>query len=314
MHYAASAAELQSLAADLREAGPLLHLRHQQAGRVDDPEPAPGCGLADAREDTVRGEHTRRTLGYGVLGIHEPGTALLQHADQVLVVRDLLADVDRRLGRPQRLRAGAARRTDLRLYPVCGRALDAQNEGPVHWREAGMKKIEGETVIGCPPDVVFDFVADERNEPKFNPRMVRAELISEGPIGAGARFLAATKSMGRTLEMVIETTAYDRPARLTSTTHMSSAEIQGTMTFEPVSAGTRMRWSWDVEPKGFFRLLAPLVARMGRHQEEVIWANLKRFLESRSGRAQSRSDGAQSRSDGAPGSDQAPGAPSPHSP
>ena len=29
-----------------------------------------------------------------------------------------------------------------------------------------MAHIEGETIIGRPPEMVFDFVADERNEPK----------------------------------------------------------------------------------------------------------------------------------------------------
>jgi len=40
-----------------------------------------------------------------------------------------------------------------------------------------------------------------------------------------------------------------------------------------------MRWSWDVEPRGMFRAMGPLVARMGRRQEQRIWAGLKRLLE-----------------------------------
>jgi len=38
-----------------------------------------------------------------------------------------------------------------------------------------MAHIEGEIVIKRPVDEVFDFVADERNEPRYNPRMLRAE-------------------------------------------------------------------------------------------------------------------------------------------
>jgi hypothetical protein len=45
--------------------------------------------------------------------------------------------------------------------------------------------IEGEIVIGRPVEEVFDFVADERNEPRYNVQMRRAEKISEGPIGLG---------------------------------------------------------------------------------------------------------------------------------
>lgn len=142
-----------------------------------------------------------------------------------------------------------------------------------------MVSIEGETVIRRPIDVVFDFVADERNEPAYNPGMLRAEEVTDGPVGRGTRFHAAVKSMGRPLEMVIELTDYQRPTRLVSMTTMSSVDIRGALTFEPDPEGTRMRWSWDVRPKGVLKLLTPVVARMGKRQEEAIWAGLKRHLE-----------------------------------
>ena len=33
------------------------------------------------------------------------------------------------------------------------------------------KRINGEIIIERPADAVFDFCADERNEPRYNPRM-----------------------------------------------------------------------------------------------------------------------------------------------
>jgi hypothetical protein len=36
-------------------------------------------------------------------------------------------------------------------------------------RGNGMAGIEGEIVIGRPVDVVFDYVADQRNEQQYNP-------------------------------------------------------------------------------------------------------------------------------------------------
>jgi hypothetical protein len=38
-----------------------------------------------------------------------------------------------------------------------------------------MARFEGEIVIGRPVDVVFDYVADQSNEPQYNLQMVRAE-------------------------------------------------------------------------------------------------------------------------------------------
>lgn len=147
-----------------------------------------------------------------------------------------------------------------------------------------MAKIEGEIVIGRPVGEVFDFVADQSNEPQYNPQMVRAEKITRGPVGTGTKFRSAVTSMGRTAEMLIECTGYDRPRRLASTTTMQQADISYALTFEPAGAGTRMRWSGQVNPKRAFRLLGPLITWMGRRQERRIWTSLKRYLENTAAR------------------------------
>jgi hypothetical protein len=40
--------------------------------------------------------------------------------------------------------------------------------------------VKGDIVINRPIDEVFDFVADERNEPKYNPQMTLAEMVTQG--------------------------------------------------------------------------------------------------------------------------------------
>jgi polyketide cyclase/dehydrase/lipid transport protein len=143
-----------------------------------------------------------------------------------------------------------------------------------------MARVEGEIAIGRPVEEVFDFVADERHEPRYNQRMVRAEQISEGPIGEGTRFHTELRAMGRAMPMVVEFTGYERPARLASVTRSSMMETEGALTFEAVHGGTRMRWSWEVRPRGAMRLMAPLVGVLGRRQEREVWGHLKRLLES----------------------------------
>ena len=145
-----------------------------------------------------------------------------------------------------------------------------------------MARIEGEIVIGRPVDVVFDYVADQSNEPQYNPQMVRAEKITAGPVGKGTQFRSAVASVGRTAKMLIECTRYDRPRLLESTTTMAQADISYTLRFEPAAAGTRMRWSGQVRPKGAFRPLGPVITWMGIRQEQRIWASLKKHLEAES--------------------------------
>ncbi len=142
-----------------------------------------------------------------------------------------------------------------------------------------MARIEGEIVIGQPVDVVFDYVADQGNEPQYNPRMVRAEKITAGPVRKGTQFRSTVVSMGRTAEMLIECTGYDRPALLVTATAMAQADISYTLRFEPVAVGTRMRWLGQVRPRGALRLLGPVIAWLGIRQEQRIWTSLKKHLE-----------------------------------
>jgi hypothetical protein len=60
-----------------------------------------------------------------------------------------------------------------------------------------MTFIEGEITIARPAETVFDFAADQRNEPRYNPRMVRAEKVTGGPVGNGTVFRSAVRAAGR---------------------------------------------------------------------------------------------------------------------
>ena len=143
-----------------------------------------------------------------------------------------------------------------------------------------MAHIEGKIMIGRPVGEVFDFVADERNEPRYNPRMTSADKTSPGPIGTGTRYRAQSVSRGRPVEMTIETTEYDRPRRLASSTSLATMNVHGALTFDPVQAGTVMHWSWELEPRGLLKLLTPMIALLGRRQEQQVWTGLKQLLES----------------------------------
>jgi len=145
-----------------------------------------------------------------------------------------------------------------------------------HGRSA---QVQGDIVIERPMAEVFDFVADERNEPRYNPQMSSVEQLSDGEIGRGTRFGADVVSGGRQLPIVIEFTTFERPVRLGSRSTMPGMVILGELTFEEVGEGTRMRWAWEMKPSGPLRLLTPLIVFVGRRQERDIWTSLKRCLE-----------------------------------
>lgn len=140
-----------------------------------------------------------------------------------------------------------------------------------------MVSLSGETFVGRPVDVVFDFVADERN--RYDPRIRHAQLITAGPIGAGTQFRSESTTLGRPVEMIIELTTYERPWRLASMTYLPAMQIHSSLTFEPRGSGTRMLWSSTLRPRGLLKVLTPLLAVAGRRQMSGVWANLKRTLE-----------------------------------
>ena len=143
-----------------------------------------------------------------------------------------------------------------------------------------MAHIGGEIIIGAPIEQVFDAVADERNEPRYNPRIVRAEKVSPGPVGRGARFIAQPRGMGASGVMTMEVVDYDRPHLLRSSIRSSYMDVDGALIFAQVDGGTRMRWSWDMRLRGAMRALAPLLRAIGPRWEYRNWAGLKQFLES----------------------------------
>jgi uncharacterized protein YndB with AHSA1/START domain len=142
-----------------------------------------------------------------------------------------------------------------------------------------VSQITGEILINRPVEVVFDCVADERNEPRYNPALLRSDKVTDGPVGVGTRFHATHKSAGRPVEMAVEITAFDRPRRLASKTTMSWSEVEGELSFESVADSTKMCWAWDVRPKGAANLLRPIMGVVGRRSERACWEGLKRYLE-----------------------------------
>lgn len=142
-----------------------------------------------------------------------------------------------------------------------------------------MVRVQGDITIERPLVEVFDFVADESNEPMYNPRMTRADKITAGPIGVGTQFNSVMTGMGGATEIAIEFTEFDRPHRIRERVHLSNMDINGLLLFEPVSGGTRMKWVWDLEPHGVMRILGPLVRWMGDRQERAIWNSLKQLME-----------------------------------
>ncbi len=109
---------------------------------------------------------------------------------------------------------------------------------------------------------------------------MRAEKVSEGPIGAGSRFTAVPRGMGAKGEMALEIVEYDRPRHLHNVVRSSYMSVDGTLTFDETEDGTRLRWDWDMVLLGSIRVLSPVLSLFGPGWERRNWVGLKKYLES----------------------------------
>lgn len=142
-----------------------------------------------------------------------------------------------------------------------------------------MVQIRGEIMIARPIEEVFELLANARNEPLYNPRILKADKVSVGPIGLGTRFEQTARSIGGTGQMITKITEYLPPHRLSVISRSSLMRVHGTETFESVVGGTRARYSWEVHPTGPAVLLSPVFAVLGRRLERGVWASMKKFIE-----------------------------------
>jgi uncharacterized protein YndB with AHSA1/START domain len=142
-----------------------------------------------------------------------------------------------------------------------------------------MVHIGGEVVIDAAITFVFDTVADERNEPRYNPRIVRSEMLTDEPIGAGSCFVAEPKGMGTRGRMTLEILEYQRPHRLHNVIRSSYMHVDGILTFTATEEGTRLSWDWAMRLVGPMRVLTQVLALVGSRWERRNWIGLKDYLE-----------------------------------
>jgi hypothetical protein len=125
---------------------------------------------------------------------------------------------------------------------------------------------------------VFAFAGDYRNDPAW--RTGVTEMIVEGGTSpaVGARTRETMKVLGRTAITVVEITEFS-DTRTSFRSISGPVQCEGSRQFASTSSGTRMTYSLTLDPKGFQKLLEPLLAMLFRKQVDADLRRLKRILE-----------------------------------
>ena len=123
--------------------------------------------------------------------------------------------------------------------------------------------------IDAAPEVVFDALADQRNEMSWSERIREVEMLTPEPVGVGSRFRA--RWAGSPANTITYTT-YERPNRWTAESRSWMLDLNLSLTVEPNGSGSRFASQWDFALHGPLRLLTPvLVAAFQRD----VWKSIQ---------------------------------------
>jgi carbon monoxide dehydrogenase subunit G len=138
-----------------------------------------------------------------------------------------------------------------------------------------MAVIHSQVEIARAPEDVFDYVVDMTNELKWNPGVQSMEKLTEGPAGAGTKYLAKWKQSGKIEVHCVEA---ERPRKVRFV-NGGPIEVDLAVTLEATPQGTRLDARFDAKPRGLFRLVFPIFLMVMRRQEAANMLNLKKALE-----------------------------------
>lgn len=130
--------------------------------------------------------------------------------------------------------------------------------------------------VARPAEDVFDFLADLRNESRWNPRVVEITQSTPGPIRSGTRFHGKYRGIGALETVLVEC---DRPSRIAFRSEGQRVEIEGAFALTRTASGTDVALDADLRPKGLLAKLAPLMAPVFRRQNAAAAQRLKAALE-----------------------------------
>ena len=127
-------------------------------------------------------------------------------------------------------------------------------------RDPDPMRFTNTVVIDRPPALVFAYLADLENLPRWNYAIQETRKITSGPVKVGSRY-RQTRTVPVRSEESVEVTEYDPGRRLTITGTLGAFPAQLTYALDPAGSATRLTNTVDLTPPRPLRPLAPLATR-----------------------------------------------------
>jgi len=129
--------------------------------------------------------------------------------------------------------------------------------------------------IDTPAATVFDLLADARNELRWNDGVSRVELPTDEPIGQGSRSLVEDRRGEHDVTIV----RFDRPERVEWALTGKQMDVAVQCALTATDGSTTAVGTFDARPKGFMKVLLPLLMPIIKRDVAKQHVNFKNLCE-----------------------------------
>jgi uncharacterized protein YndB with AHSA1/START domain len=140
-----------------------------------------------------------------------------------------------------------------------------------------MALITRSQIINAPVGKVFDTIVDGGNFASWNPTIRASRQLDAGDVRDGTRFEWDLRGFGKVIQELQE---FSRPQRVRIVPHIRT--LAGGHRFSLTAQGdaTRVDHELEMQPKGIFRLMTPMMGVIGRKNLRDTANALQAHLES----------------------------------
>jgi hypothetical protein len=131
------------------------------------------------------------------------------------------------------------------------------------------------TEIAAPPQLVFDTMADARNEPLWNDQVSRSELVGGETIGHGSTFRTVNKDNEYDSTIV----TYERPTRVAFRVLGPPLDIDMSFDVAGHDGHTHLTSTFDMRPRGMLRAMFVVMSPLIRKDLAIQSASFKALCE-----------------------------------
>jgi uncharacterized protein YndB with AHSA1/START domain len=141
--------------------------------------------------------------------------------------------------------------------------------------------LDEELSIDRPREAVFDYLADLRHYPEWQPAVKRAELVGGGQPKTGSRIRLLVAGPGKDVDVDGEITQLERPERLALRSLTGPAKLQAAVVFERGDGpgDTLLKIHAELQPTGLLRFAEGVIRDRIRQELPPMLSDLRERVE-----------------------------------